>query len=92
MRQVSRDGGTASRWSADGRELYFMTADGLLTVSVTGDTFSLPRQRVSGRYRMAANANPNYDVAPDGRIVHVLPIAPTRPYTRIEVVLNGLGK
>ena len=92
MRQVSRDGGTGARWSRDGRELYFMTADGIMAVTVNGDTFSPPRAVVQGRFRLPANANTNYDVARDGRFLHVLPIEPSRAQTRIEVVLNGVGR
>jgi Tol biopolymer transport system component len=90
-RQVSLDGGTASRWSRDGKELYFMGTDAIMAVTVSGDTFSAPRVFANGRYRPSANANSNYDTAKDGRIIHVQPIQPARPQTRIEVVLNGIG-
>jgi eukaryotic-like serine/threonine-protein kinase len=89
-RQVSRDGGIASRWARDGHELYFMVGDGLMAVTVTGGAFSAPRPFVTGRYRHPANANSDYDVARDGRLLHVLPIEPSRPNNRIEVVLNGV--
>ena len=92
MRQVSRDFGTGVRWSRDGRELYFMTPDGIMAVTVNGDTFSPPRVLVQGRFRLPANANTNYDVARDGRLLHVLPIEPSRAHTRIEVVLHGVGR
>jgi Tol biopolymer transport system component len=91
-RQLSRDGGMAARWSRDGRELFFMTDNGIMAVTVSGDTFSLPREIVRGRFRRSANANTNYDAARDGRLLHVLPIEPGQPQTRIEVVLNGIGK
>ena len=90
-RQVSIDGGTASRWSRDSKELYFMGTDGIMAVAVSGDAFSTPRVFASGRYRPSANANTNYDTAKDGRIIHVQPIQPGRPQTRIEVVLNGIS-
>ena len=90
--QRSRDGGMAARWSHDGRELFFMTDNGIMAVTVSGDTFSLPREIVRGRFRRSANANTNYDAARDGRLLHVLPIEPGRAQTRIEVVLNGIGK
>lgn len=92
MRQISRDGSTGARWSRDGRELYIMTPDGISTVTVSGDTFSLTRQIIQGRFRLPANANTNYDVARDGRFLHVQPIEPNKPVTRIEVVLYGIGK
>jgi len=89
--QISREGGLAARWSHDSRELYFMTPEAMLAVTLTGDTFSAPRVLFQGRYRLAANANTNYDVARDGRFLHVLPIQPNKARTRIEVVLNGIG-
>ena len=46
---------------------------------------------VRGRYRPSANANSNYDVATDGRFLLVQALQPTRPATRVEVVLNGLA-
>ena len=53
-----------------------MTPDAMMVVALTGDTFSAPRVLFQGRYRLAANANTNYDVARDGRFLHVLPIQP----------------
>lgn len=91
LRAVSRDGGSAPRWSRDSRELYFMAPDAIMGVAVSGDSFSLPRSIVPGRFRVSANANSNYDVAKDGRFIHVLPVQPGRVQTRIEVVLNGLA-
>jgi serine/threonine-protein kinase len=92
MRQVSRDGGQESRWSRDGKELYYFApgGSGIMAVTVNGDSFSAPRLLFEGRYRMASNSNTNYDVARDGRLLMVQPIQPTKPQTRIEVVLNGL--
>jgi Tol biopolymer transport system component len=91
MRQVSRDGGASARWSHDGRELYFMAADGIMVVNFDGGTFSTPRLFSRGRYRPSANGNANYDVARDGRVLHVMSIEPSRAQTRIEIVLNGVG-
>jgi len=91
-RAVSRDGGGAPRWSRDSRELFFMASDGVMGVDVSGSSFSQPRLIVPGRFRPSANANTNYDVARDGRFIHVLPIQPGHAQTRIEVVLNGVGR
>jgi Tol biopolymer transport system component len=89
---ISRDGGNAPRWSRDGREIFFMTPDAIMGVAATGNSFSQPRAIVSGRFRGVRECNSNYDVAKDGRFLHVLPIEVTRPQTRIEVVLNGVSK
>ncbi|HYN09747.1 MAG TPA: protein kinase [Vicinamibacterales bacterium] len=92
MRQLSRDGGGVSRWSRDGRELFYMVPNGMMAVSVSGETFGQPRLLFEGRYRTQANSNSNYDVARDGRFLHVQPVQPTKPDTRVEVVLNGLER
>ena len=92
MRQVSRDGGASARWSRDGRELFFMVPNGMMAVSVSGDSFGTPRLLFEGRYRPPSNANSNYDVAKDGRFLHVQSVQPGRAATRVEVVLNGLAK
>jgi hypothetical protein len=34
--QVSDEGGAYARWSANGRELYYRTDEGIMVVSVTG--------------------------------------------------------
>jgi serine/threonine protein kinase/Tol biopolymer transport system component len=90
IRKISRDGGTASRWSRDGKELYYSVPNGIMVVSVSGDTFGQPRLLFEGQYRRSANANTNYDVSRDGRFLHVQPVQLTKPPTRIEVVLNSL--
>ena len=48
----------------------------------------------AGRRRggRAMGANSNYDVARDGRFLHVQQVQPTQPATRVEVVLNGLRR
>ena len=91
-RQISRDGGNGARWSRDSRQLFFMMPDRIMTATVNGETFSQPRVHVEGRYRFPANANTNYDTARDGRLLHVLQIQPTKPQTRIDVVLNGWNR
>ena len=92
MRQVSRDGGASARWSRDGRELYFMAANGIMVVNVDGGAFSAPRLFAAGRFRLSANGNTNYDAARDGRLLHVMSIEPSRAQTRIDVTLNGMGR
>jgi hypothetical protein len=57
---------------------------------VSEETFGAPRLRVAGRYVPSQNSNTNYDIAPDGRILHIVPTHPARAVTRIEIILNGL--
>jgi hypothetical protein len=90
MQKVSRDGGVGSRWSRDGRELFFMVPNGLMAVSVNGDTFGEPKLLFEGRFRPPANANSSFDVAADGRFLLVQAIQPAKPPSLVEVVLNGV--
>ncbi len=72
-RQVSANGGTQARWSRDGRSLYFISADGDLTVAdVDGsgsrfevkDVKPLFRVNLFGGQRVGLHS---YDVSPDGK-------------------------
>jgi hypothetical protein len=78
--QVSRDGGSAPAWSADGQELFY-TVSGLpppdggtpvvtvMAVPVTvrpGFTAGVPRVLFEGRYMMSGPVR-GYDVTRDGR-------------------------
>jgi dipeptidyl aminopeptidase/acylaminoacyl peptidase len=89
-RQISRQGGASPLWSRDSRELLFTASDGIMTVPVSGETFGTPRLLVAGRFVESENSNTNYDVASDGRILHIVPTRPAGAITRIEIILNGL--
>jgi serine/threonine-protein kinase len=91
--QVSRDGGSQARWSRDGRELIFTALNAIMAIGVpaTGSTFTAPRLLFEGRFRPPANGNTNYDIARDGRLLHVQQVQPNTPVRRIEVLLNGLA-
>jgi len=67
--QVSLEGGDGARWRADGRELFFLGADGFLhAVDVAlGDDVTLGRPTPLFRARIRLEAGYNYDVAPDGQ-------------------------
>ena len=87
---VSSDGGTDPVWARDGSELYYLSGDRIMQVSVamkTRLTVSKPRQLFTTQ-RPAMTSGPNYDVTPDGKkfllIESVHPAAPSR----IHVVLN----
>jgi serine/threonine-protein kinase len=61
--QVSTDGGTAPRWAASGRELFYRNGTKMIAVYVdAGATFhaGTPKVLFEGRYD-------DYDVAPDGK-------------------------
>jgi len=71
--QVSGGGGTQPRWSADGRELYFVSADGtLMAAAVDGRGSRFEVKDVRPLFRVNMYTGPRsgmygYDVAPDGK-------------------------
>jgi Tol biopolymer transport system component len=71
--QVSAAGGTQPRWSADGRELYFVSAmDDLMVATVEGRGSRLEVKEVKPLYRVNLYRGPrvglhSYDVSPDGK-------------------------
>jgi Tol biopolymer transport system component len=94
--QISVRGGTAPRWSAQGDELFFVTDDTLMAVSVKHEpTFSagLPHALfTAAKVGMDGGSRGfNYDVAADGRrFVVVRTIA--RPERHAVVIENWLAK
>ena len=69
---VSSSGGGQPRWSRDGRQLFFISADKkLMTVEFDSKTVraGAPRQLAQTRIVEAALVGLQYDVAPDGRFV-----------------------
>jgi Tol biopolymer transport system component len=76
--QISDEVGSQPRWSDSGRELFYRTADGVMSVQVSGegDTFSVakPRPQFTGPYlgglggvRVPGLNFPDYDVSADGQ-------------------------
>ena len=74
--QISTDGGARALWGPDGRELFFMTNDGVMGVTVEVDAGSgfrhgTPELIVEGRYVGTSTAvlaqNRTYDISPDGQ-------------------------
>ena len=91
--QISANGGFEPKWRHDGRELYYLGADGkLMSVSIGGAPFSAGRPVELFQTPLAVNpAQPTrdrrYDVAPDGRFLMVIPSA-TGPAAPYSVVVN----
>jgi len=91
--QISANGGFEPKWRRDGRELYYLGADGkLMSVSIAGPPFSAGRPVELFQTPLAVNrAQPTrdrrYDVAPDGRFLMVIPSA-TGPDAPYSVVVN----
>jgi Tol biopolymer transport system component len=98
--QVSTAGGTRPRWGPDGRELFYLTAAGLMGVAIdTAADVALgrPALLVEGAYDGIVDSERpgrTYDVAPDGArflMVKVGGSSVEDPYaglTRIHVVQN----
>ena len=82
--QVSIEGGSQPRWSADGRELFFRSADQMLRVSV-GNAARLNVSRPVVLFRL--QFGDGYSVARDGRFL-VAQRDPDAPPTRVNVILN----
>jgi Tol biopolymer transport system component len=91
--QVSIGGGIQPRWSADGKELYFLSPDGqLMVVSITstGATFvaGTPVALFPARVVLGAGLNKQqYMVSRDGRFL-INQAAETTPPTPINLILN----
>ncbi len=85
--QISRDGGSLPRWRGDGKELYFRSAGGIMTVSVkaNGAAFEagIPEQL------FALPQENGWDVTADGkRFIASVPNTPQTGQTPITVILN----
>jgi eukaryotic-like serine/threonine-protein kinase len=93
---VSIDGGLAPRWRADGRELFYVTADGK-AVMMAPIEFK-PTLRVGAPVRLFAITretgfrnrarNLSYDVSPDGQRFLMSVAAGERVSSRITIVQN----
>ncbi len=101
--QISTGGGGQPKWRRDGRELYYVAADGnLKAVDIkTAPRFEAGVPRALFKTPLSGeNANSQYDVAPDGkRFLLLEPVATNEPAAGMEmpftVVLNwqaGLKK
>jgi len=90
--RVTQEGAYAPRWSRDGKELFYLTADRkLVAVSVSASSppaLGAPRTlfTLQGPYRWAS-----YDVARDGRFLAIVPesLATEQPLT---VLVGALGQ
>jgi serine/threonine protein kinase len=90
--QVSMAGGITPRWSANGKELYFIAPDGnfmAASVSISGATFEAGVPKVLFPFGRATNAmfKHQYAVSPDGRFL-VVRGARESPLEPITLILN----
>ena len=87
--QISTSGGTMPRWSPDGRELFFLAADGkLMSAPVkTGAAFEAGPPAVLFPVRLREETHPQYDISPDGTRFLLNSIAP-RKDAPLSVLIN----
>jgi eukaryotic-like serine/threonine-protein kinase len=91
--QISNGGGVYPTWSRTGKELLYRTDDNRVMVvsyTVVGDSFQAARPRPWTERRLANVGQwRNFDAAPDGRIVALLPVEAQEPDHHI-VFVDGL--
>jgi len=91
--QVSNAGGLWPIWSPDGRELFYLSDNGMMAVAVkTEPDFALDSPRPlfdTSTYQTAFGRD--YDISPDGtRFLMVKPVISTNP--EVVVILNWLDE
>jgi eukaryotic-like serine/threonine-protein kinase len=100
-KQISTSGGTRPAWSRDGRELFYLDKDGLLTsvkvLPAEGTEFAAtqPVKILNTKYYLGASLLGldlrAYDVAPDGRFLMIKDLrdpSAAAPLASMVVVLN----
>jgi Tol biopolymer transport system component len=86
--RVSPRGGVDPVWARDGRELFYLEGNTLMSVAVDAKTdfdFKPPTLLFEYRYRRSSQP-PSYDVAADGRFLVIKQASVTQP--PIEVITN----
>ena len=86
--QISTQGGSIPRWRSDGKELFYLAADGhLMAVAITTSGSQLQWSAPKALFAMTALGS-SYDVAPGGDKVLVL--APTEDFkpNELTVLMN----
>jgi eukaryotic-like serine/threonine-protein kinase len=89
--RVSRGGGTSPRWSADGRRLFYYDGGGLSVVPVGVAPDGQPpaigaAERLFAWSPFAGRLGPDYDLAPDGRLLFIRDASDT-PGSRVRLLV-----
>ena len=93
--RVSTDGGFKPRWRRDGKELFYLSADGSMMaakISVSGGVLTAESQRLfDANLKIHTNYDANYAVTSDGQ--RFLGIAREAPSSDVDIqmVLNWPG-
>ena len=86
---ISTGGGSMPRWARGGRELFYRTADSLMSVAIDttrGFVAGTPTRLFGGDYQL----NGGYDVTDDGERFCMVKTKSTPASSQIQVVLNWL--
>ena len=93
--QVSANGGVRPRWSHDGKELFYVEGDTLVTTAVsTKPTFTTGTTTPLFQHASFGSGGPSYDVSADGRrfvVVETLEPVEAEPPS-IRVVQNWFAE
>ena len=89
--RVSPNGAIEPVWAKDGRTLFYIEGDKLMSVRVgpdtrTGFAFQAPAMVLEKSF-MRMGQEPSYDVAADGRLL-MLTRGPAAPPVPVEVIVN----
>jgi eukaryotic-like serine/threonine-protein kinase len=86
---ISTDGGSQPVWARNGQELFYRSGDRMMAVAVTTDAnFGASKPRLLFEARDPPEADPTYDVTPEGEFLMIEPGESDKPPTQINVVLN----
>jgi eukaryotic-like serine/threonine-protein kinase len=89
-RQVSSEGGTMPRWRNDGRELFYLGADGRLMAAEVRLSPSFESRVPTALFKVSLLESPDrqYDVSPDGTRILVNRVSKETEATPMTVVLD----
>jgi serine/threonine-protein kinase len=86
---VSNGGGVRPMWSRDGKELFFLTGDALVSVTLQANgTFSAPHRWFDRSDYFINNRFHSYDVSLDGKRVLMIHRDPGSAPRQLNVILN----
>jgi Tol biopolymer transport system component len=92
-RQISSEGGGQAHWRRDGKEIFYLTADGAVMsvdVSLAGDgDFAAPKRLFQSVLSRPTMSTDEYDVTSDGkRFIFAQPGADSSDTSAVTVVVN----